>query len=417
VFYITREKAFPGWLAVLPTAGTLLIISAGSQAWLNRVILSNGVLVWFGLISFPLYLWHWPLLSFVHIVESEIPSFQLRLVAVLISIILAWLTYRLIEKPIRFGGYDKSKLSITLLVLMVVVGYIGYNSYKRDGLAFRLKDRVEFLSYFENERPAWRYFEKINLSASWRSECAYFDGQKYRDNKLVGGVRDSVPIDSLDKSCFQRDKNFEKAVMVWGDSHAQHLAPGLKANLPSNWQMLQVASSACTADIHMETPSTKSQCDQSNYFALKTIKEAIPDVVVIAQAEGHTTQGFREISTKLKELGVGRIIFVGPVPHWTSDLPKIMARQLWLTQSRRTFVGINKEILDKNAILQREFQVDSFQKYANVIDLFCNNDGCITYFGDDIKSGITSFDYGHLTPVASNYLANNLLVDLIIENK
>ena len=50
---ITKERAFPGWWALLPTVGTALMISAGSQAWLNRAVLSNRVLVWFGLSSYP----------------------------------------------------------------------------------------------------------------------------------------------------------------------------------------------------------------------------------------------------------------------------------------------------------------------------------------------------------------------------
>lgn len=52
VLVITKERHFPGWWALLPTLGALLIISAGAQAWFNRVILSSRVLVWFGLISF-----------------------------------------------------------------------------------------------------------------------------------------------------------------------------------------------------------------------------------------------------------------------------------------------------------------------------------------------------------------------------
>ncbi len=68
---VNKEQAFPGWWAVLPTTGVALIIASGSNAWLNRAILSNRLLVWFGLISFPLYLWHWPLLSFVRIVEAQ----------------------------------------------------------------------------------------------------------------------------------------------------------------------------------------------------------------------------------------------------------------------------------------------------------------------------------------------------------
>ena len=82
-----------------PTIGTALIISAGSHAWFNRVVLSNHVLVWFGLISFPLYLWHWPLLSFAQIVESGTPPSQIRFFAVLVFIALAWLTYKFVEKP------------------------------------------------------------------------------------------------------------------------------------------------------------------------------------------------------------------------------------------------------------------------------------------------------------------------------
>ncbi len=136
VIVITKDMSFPGWWAIFPTVGAVLIISAGMQAWFNRTVLSNRVLVWFGLISFPLYLWHWPLLSFARIMEGEIPSRKIRLAAVVISIALAWLTYKLIEKPIRFGNYSKTK-TIILLVLMLGVGYVGYHCYKRDGLEFR----------------------------------------------------------------------------------------------------------------------------------------------------------------------------------------------------------------------------------------------------------------------------------------
>ena len=95
--FITEKNYFPGWWALLPTLGTMLIISAGPGAWFNRMILSNRILVWFGLISYPLYLWHWPLLSFAHILEYQRPSFEIRFIAVLISILLAWLTYQFIE--------------------------------------------------------------------------------------------------------------------------------------------------------------------------------------------------------------------------------------------------------------------------------------------------------------------------------
>ena len=60
---LDSHRAFPGWWAVLPVAGSALLLSAPA-AWLCRVVLASPPLVWIGLISYPLYLWHWPLLVF-----------------------------------------------------------------------------------------------------------------------------------------------------------------------------------------------------------------------------------------------------------------------------------------------------------------------------------------------------------------
>lgn len=148
---ITKENAFPSWWALLPTLGAVLIISAGLGAWLNRTVLANRILVWFGLISFPLYLWHWPLLSFARIMEGEKPSQGIRVAAIVISITLAWLTYKLIEKPTRFGSQHNAK-TITLLVLMLGVGFVGYYDYKQEGLLFRkvAKKSVDFTYQTDN---------------------------------------------------------------------------------------------------------------------------------------------------------------------------------------------------------------------------------------------------------------------------
>jgi hypothetical protein len=129
---IKHGGTFPGWLALLPTCGAALIISAGPRAWLNRHVLSHRVMVWLGLISYPLYLWHWPLLSFAHIIEGGEPSRTLRITAILAAILLAWLTYMGIEKPIRFGKAGTLKTTI-LLFLMLAVGSWGYYIFLQQG--------------------------------------------------------------------------------------------------------------------------------------------------------------------------------------------------------------------------------------------------------------------------------------------
>jgi len=136
---ITRDSIFPGNWAVIPMLGAVLIISAGPNAWVNRTVLSNRLAVWVGLISFPLYLWHWPLLSFVRIIEADEPSIGIRIVAVAVTVLLAWLTYCLVEKPIRLGKHDKLKTAV-LVLLMLGVGSTGYFSFMQNGLGFRDAD-------------------------------------------------------------------------------------------------------------------------------------------------------------------------------------------------------------------------------------------------------------------------------------
>jgi peptidoglycan/LPS O-acetylase OafA/YrhL len=135
VLFGSEKTTFPEW-AALPTIGTLLIISAGPKAWINRVVLSSRFLVWLGLISYPLYLWHWPLLSFTRIIQGSPPSPLTVSVIVLLSIALASLTYQIVEKPIRFGKNGILKI-VVLISAMAVIGYIGFTTYQRDGLNFR----------------------------------------------------------------------------------------------------------------------------------------------------------------------------------------------------------------------------------------------------------------------------------------
>jgi peptidoglycan/LPS O-acetylase OafA/YrhL len=115
----------PGTWALVPVLGAVSIILAGPKAWINRNILSNQIAVWFGLISFPLYLWHWPLLSFARIVENEEPSLTIRITAVVLSVALAWLTVTLIEKPFRFGSQRIGLKVATLCGSVFVIGITG----------------------------------------------------------------------------------------------------------------------------------------------------------------------------------------------------------------------------------------------------------------------------------------------------
>ena len=123
---INEELDFPGIWALLPVIGTMLVISAGANTWPNRILLSNKILVWFGLISYPLYLWHWPILSLGRIINHETPSIKFRLLAIVISVFFSWITVKLIERPFRFGNNGVTKKVIVLCTLLFALGTSGY---------------------------------------------------------------------------------------------------------------------------------------------------------------------------------------------------------------------------------------------------------------------------------------------------
>jgi peptidoglycan/LPS O-acetylase OafA/YrhL len=133
---IKKEYNFPGYWALLPTIGTVLIIYSGNKSWVNNTILANPIFVWFGLISYPLYLWHWPLLSFNRIINSETSSALSGAIIITVSILLAWLTYRFIERPIRFNKNLKNVCAI-LCILMIMIIFLGHGINENKGFQFR----------------------------------------------------------------------------------------------------------------------------------------------------------------------------------------------------------------------------------------------------------------------------------------
>jgi peptidoglycan/LPS O-acetylase OafA/YrhL len=121
LFVINEGSTFPGWWALFPTFASFFIISAGANTWLNKILLSNKVMAWLGLISYPLYLWHWPLLVWTEITtNSGTRSFK-KIILVCISIFLSWLTYRFIEQKFR---HSRTGISLLLLIGMIGTGIL-----------------------------------------------------------------------------------------------------------------------------------------------------------------------------------------------------------------------------------------------------------------------------------------------------
>ena len=126
--WITDREPYPGWRAVVPVVGTLLVIAAGRSASFNRWALSLAPVVWVGLISYPLYLFHWPLISFVHIIKGATPDPKLIAAAVGLSFVLAVVTYYCLERQLR---HSRWRWTVPLLLAgFLILGGVGAAIWK-----------------------------------------------------------------------------------------------------------------------------------------------------------------------------------------------------------------------------------------------------------------------------------------------
>jgi peptidoglycan/LPS O-acetylase OafA/YrhL len=141
----SESKLFPGKQAVVPVLATVCLIAAGQQAWWNRIVLAWRPLVWIGKISYPLYLWHWPLLAYTYIVLGEMPNELACLAIAGISVLLALLTYLIVERPIRYGKRAQNQKSILLIFLLGVLGGGGYYVFQEEGFPDRFKASRQML--------------------------------------------------------------------------------------------------------------------------------------------------------------------------------------------------------------------------------------------------------------------------------
>jgi peptidoglycan/LPS O-acetylase OafA/YrhL len=135
---IDKSLPFPAPWALLPTAGALLVIAAGPMALPNRRVLANPALVYVGLISYPLYLWHWPLLSLARIYDQSDPTLAIKLGLLVATFAISAACYHFLERPVRFGRWSKERwVPFTLILLLALTGAAALAIHRTGGVYSR----------------------------------------------------------------------------------------------------------------------------------------------------------------------------------------------------------------------------------------------------------------------------------------
>ena len=203
VFFYDRHTRFPGVAALLPCVGAALVIWANGHT-LTSVgrLLAAPPMVFIGLISYSLYLWHWPVLVFFkYWAIDPIPTSQ-RLLLLLASLVMAALSWKFVEMPFRkrIAAKSRSRIFTFAGVTTAVLFFAALAVYKLQGLPSRLPpDALAYATYMNGKTI---HAFRIELSL----------------NQALNGDFVELGIG---------DKHLPIGLFVWGDSHAMAVNPVL----------------------------------------------------------------------------------------------------------------------------------------------------------------------------------------------
>lgn len=364
--WLTPDSFFPGLTALWPTLGAALIICGGRSR-----LLEYKASVFIGRISYPLYLWHWPLIAFISQVSiSAISDLEMTGI-LLLSLVLATATYWFIETPIR-----RQRLNVLLPVgistSLLAVGLVSAFVEFPDANQTRL-DHVKAI------------YAQGGMPASWRKEECF--------------LTDETPLGSFE-SCREE----APAIAIWGDSHAAALYPGLLAQGRSAGVRVALFSAAgCPPTLKGD-----AKCNIRHKAALKQIKLMQPEVIVVHSRWAHhkdTDLAANAVRT-LKDMGFQKVVVVGPVPHWRK-IPHFMiaahVRRTGQLPPQRMAGHTQEPAAGLEALLGRSV-LQAGASYLSAADQLCNTEGCLAWTGDT-NATMLYWDEHHLTEAGSLLLA------------
>lgn len=258
--FVRAESGFPGWWALFPVVGASLVISAGPFAWANQYIFSRRWMVAVGLISYPLYLWHWVLLSLQYVAFGELGSHWqwelLKTILLLASFVLSWLTYRYLEQPIRKGS--KGKSAATLVMLVLAVALAGFAIYQSNGVPQRTMNQ-----------GVGKYLASMSFSHK-KEEC--FNLRTY---------------DALNQRwyCVLGDKDASVSLVAYGDSHSMAMLPALERYAKEHdVKVIYAGMDACLPLLGVKLVAKNSQvCAELGERIADLARQVRPQAVLMIQ--------------------------------------------------------------------------------------------------------------------------------------
>jgi hypothetical protein len=209
-------------------------------------------------------------------------------------------------------------------------------------------------------------------------------------------------------------------VVVWGDSHAARLYPGLEAVFGRTIAISQFTRNACppVLDLGYEV------CRQGNAWLIGQIARIRPDAVILFAywplftpdwgADG-ARQRLRATIDALHTIGVGKIVVIGPAPQWKGDLSALLYQALDYQTHRvpdRLATGLEPRVAIADSRIQQDLEGRDVA-YFSVRDFLCTEEGCLTHTPEGVMHLMT-YDYGHFTTDGATLVAQKLAADRVL---
>jgi hypothetical protein len=367
-FSYDAHTPFPGWAALGPVA----VAGAGilsEDCLYNRVVLSNPVLVFIGEISYPLYLWHWPLLVFGRIYLLRPLTAPETAGLVLAAFLLAWLTYELIEKSFRFRKLLGVRTALAGMATTVL-----FAAFVLDRPP-RFPGEIQQLLDTSVGAPEWR-----------EHRCFLMRGDQRLD---------------FISACVDPERPL---VALWGDSAAASLMPGLR-DLQSDHRfgIAQFTTSGCQP-LLAASAETDALCAERNRAVLSRLSEIRPQAVLLNALWRTGADEIKPTIDALRAIGVKQIVILGRVPVWEGGLPNLVA--VYYRRTGELLPEFSPLFVEgpSNDDAIRAAAGSLGVPYISLREPVCQNGACQTRVGSDLMVS----DWLHFTPSGSKYVMRKI---------
>lgn len=378
----TSATAFPGPAAVVPCLGAaLVILGCGERRTVTGRLLSLSPVVWLGLVSYPLYLWHWPILLMLRDQFGDALRLRHLAAGLSLSLALSAATWWFLERPIRTRRWLPGRSSV------FAAGGAGVAAMVAAGAVLALSDGWPE-RYPPEARTAVGFLDYDPAPAFRAGRCFLWqDGQTF----------DAA-------ACLAPDPDRPNVLLI-GDSHAAHLWAGLAAAYPEV-NILQATASGCRFVIGGGA--------RGNAFCpallARVLDDFLPgariDAVVLAASWWNDARDVAYIPATVDALRrfVPEVWVVGPIVQYDRPLPRLLADDIRFHRrsvAERRIGGVRS--LDREmAALAAE--TNSFS-YVSLMETLCASGECRVWAEPGVPM---QFDAGHLTEQGSSVLARCL---------